>query len=124
MAEEEATSNNNNNNENYLLSEEEREKKVIELYFFKGKRTKDIVQKLRMSPNTVGKILEKFRNANRVGVGEKAPVYKVGDNSSNGGNGDARVRPTTTPLPQQQILQPEQQQQATIIPLLSSTATT
>ena len=126
---EEATTNNNN----IILSNEEREKKVIELYFFKGKRTKDIVQELRMSPKTVGKILDKFRNANTngnangnrvgVGVGEKAPVYKVGDNSGNGGNGDARATTTNPPLPQQQILQPGQQQQA-ILPLLSSTATT
>src|SRR5919197_203667 len=112
---EEATTNNNNNN--IILSDEEREKKLIELYFFKGKRTKNIVQELRMSPKTVGKILEKFRNANanRVGVrvGEKVPVYKVGDDNGNGGNGDARSRPL------------QQQQQAMItMPLPTTTITT
>jgi hypothetical protein len=80
-----------------------------------------------MSPNTVGKILDKFRNANAnrvgVGVGEKAPVYKVGDNSGNGGNGDARARATTT-NPQQQILQPEQQQAMITMPLPTPTITT
>ena len=57
---EEATTNNNNN---IILSNEEREKKVIELYYTQRKGTKDITHELRMSPNTVGKILDKFRNS-------------------------------------------------------------
>src|ERR671923_2957261 len=88
-------------NENYrLLSNEERENKVIELYFFKGKKYDYIAPTLEMSYSTIADIVKKYRESKakeRERETEKkeqeTSVYKVGDDNSNGGNGDARSRP-------------------------------